>query len=124
VTLDEAASEVEIGLAFTHIVEPLPPSELGQAGGGRKIRLVEGIYRLEQTAALRLDTGRGLSDIALRQLGEDPILDAPLPLVSGDIKVRGLGWQTDRTKPLWRIEQAAPLPFTLLSVTAEIKVND
>jgi hypothetical protein len=47
-----------------------------------------------------------------------------LPLVSGDIKVRALGWQSDRTRGLWRIEQSAPLPFTLLSVNAEIKVND
>lgn len=68
--------------------------------------------------------GRGLSDIALRQLGEDEILDAPPPLVSGDIRVRALGWQNDPTSPLWRIEQDVPLAFTLLSVTTEIKVND
>ncbi|HBR68275.1 MAG TPA: hypothetical protein DEA55_02745 [Rhodospirillaceae bacterium] len=124
ITLDEAASKVEIGLSYTHIVEPLPPGEVGAAGGGRKVRLVQAIYRLQNTAALRLDVGRGLADIALRQLGEEEILDEPPPLVSGDIRVRALGWAEDATKPLWRIEQDAPLPFTLLSVTAELKVND
>ncbi len=124
ITIDEAANKVEIGLSYTHIIEPLPPSEVGAAGGGRKVRLIEGIYRLQNTAALRLDVGRGLNDIALRQLGEDPVLDSPPPLVSGDIRVRALGWAEDSTKALWRIEQDVPLPFTLLAVMTELKVND
>ncbi len=124
VTLEEPASAVEIGLAYTHIIEPLPPSLIGPTGAGNTIRMVRGIYRLEDTAALRLDVGRGLQDIALRQLGEEEILDEPPPLVSGDITVRALGWIRDHTRPVWRIEQDAPLPFTLLSVVSEMKVND
>ena len=124
VTLEAPAYAVEIGLSYAHVIEPLPPSEVGAAGGGRKIRMVMGIFRIKDTAALRLDVGRGLHDIALRQLGEEEILDEPPPLVSGDIRVRALGWQDDATAPLWRIEQDVPLPFTLLSVTTELKVND
>ena len=124
ITLSEAASNVQIGLPFTHIIEPLPPSDLGNAGGARKTRLVEGTFRLQDTQSFKLDVGRGLSDISLRQLGEDEILDEPPPSVSGDIRVRALGWQADNTKPLWRIEQDEPLAFTLLSVINEIKVND
>jgi hypothetical protein len=124
VTLDEAAHAVEIGLAYTHMIEPLPPSAVGATGGGRRTRLIRGIFRLKDTAALRLDLGRGLNDIALRQFGEEEILDEPLPLLSRDIYVRALGWQNDATMPLWRIEQSTPLPFTLLSVTTELKVND
>ncbi len=124
ITLDEAASNVQIGLPFTHIVEPLPPSEIGAAGDGRRIRLVEALFRLQDTQSLRLDTGRGLADIALRQLGEDDILDAAPPLVSGDIRVRAFGWQRDGTQSLWRIEQDMPLAFTLLSVTTQLKVNE
>ncbi|MCK5285364.1 MAG: hypothetical protein KAJ86_07250, partial [Alphaproteobacteria bacterium] len=124
VTIDEAAISVEIGLSYTHKIEPLPPSAVGSAGGGRKIRLIEAIFRVQDTAALKLDVGRGINDIALRQFGEYPILDEPPPKVSGDIRVRALGWQKDGTSPLWRIEQEVPLPFTLLSVSAEIKVND
>ncbi|MCB1531730.1 MAG: hypothetical protein KDJ35_02560 [Alphaproteobacteria bacterium] len=124
VTIDEAASTVEIGLPYAHIIEPLPPSDVGAAGGGRRVRLIEGIFRIKDTAALRLDVGRGLNDVTLKQFGEDEILDAPLPLESGDIRVRSLGWRDDATQPLWRIEQDIPLPFTLLSVTTELKVND
>ncbi len=124
VVLDEAASTVEIGLPYTHIIEPLPPSTVEMAGAGRATRMVEAIFRLQDTAALKLDVGRGLRDIALRQIGEDPVLDAPPPQVSGDIRVRAFGWQDDLTQPLWRIEQNEPYPFTLLSVTTELKVND
>ncbi|MCF8496733.1 MAG: hypothetical protein K9G62_08745 [Alphaproteobacteria bacterium] len=123
VTLDEPASAVQIGLAYTHIIEPLPPSDIGGAGAGRRVRLIRGIFRLKDTAALRLDMGRGLNDVALRRLGTE-LLDEPPPLVSGDVRVRALGWQAEGTAPLWRIEQDIPLPFTLLSVSAEMKVND
>lgn len=124
VTIDTAAENVQIGLAYTHIVEPLPPNVIDGGGTGRAVRLIEAIFRLEETAALRLDVGRGLKDVSLRQFGEDLVLDAPQPLISRDVRVRALGWQADGTKPLWRIEQAVPLPFTLLAVTTELKVND
>lgn len=124
ITLGQAASEVVIGLPYAHIIEPLPPSELGLAGSRLKLRLVQAVFRLQETAALKLDVGRGLKDISLLQIGEEANPGEPPPLVSGDIKVRALGWQSDRTRGLWRIEQSAPLPFTLLSVNAEIKVND
>ena len=124
VTLSEPASDVQIGLAYTHIVEPLPPNEVGKVGAGRKLRLVEAIFRLKDTASLRLDVGRGLKDVSLKDFGDTITLDEPIPLVSGDVRVRSLGWQKEGVSPLWRIEQSLPLPFTLLSVATEIKVND
>lgn len=124
VTLDKAANNVEIGLSFTHIIEPLPLGTVDIGGAGRAVRLIEGIFRIEETAALRLDVGRGMKDIALREFGDGPMLDAPPARISGDIRVKALGWKTDLSKPLWRIEQSIPLPFTLLSVTTELKVND
>ena len=123
VTLDDPAVAVEIGLPYTHIVEPLPPSSLSAQGAGRAMRLIEGIFRVQETAAFRLDMGRGLADVPLRDF-DDPILDSPIEPVSRDIAVRAYGWRKDQTKPLWRIEQDHPLPFTLLSVTTELKVND
>ncbi len=124
VILDEPATGVQIGLGFTHIIEPLPPNEIGRVGSGRKMRLVEALFRVHKTSALHIDVGQGLKPVILKRLGEDEVLDGPLPLVSGDIKVRALGWQDDGTNPLWRIEQNSPLPFELLSVSSEIKVND
>jgi len=124
VTLNDPAMTVTIGLPFTHIVEPLPPSTLSYGGAGRALRMIEGVFRVQDTAALRLDVGRGTDDIPLRDFDTDVILDAPITPVSRDITVKAFGWSKDQTKPLWRIEQDSPLPFTLLSVTTEIKVND
>lgn len=124
VTLDEAAREVEIGLAYTHIIEPLPPANMANTAQASRVRLVKATFRLHESAALRLDTGRGLRDVTLRQLGETPILDAPPPLFSGDMDVRAFGWHTDKTGTLWRIEQDLPFPFTLLAVAADLKIND
>jgi hypothetical protein len=124
VTLDSAASSVQIGLSYAHEIEPLPPSLIGEAGDKRAVRLIEAVFRVKDTAALRLDVGRGLKDIPLRQFGEDEILDAPAPLVTADIPVRAYGWRGDLTRPLWRIEQDIPLSFNLLSVNAEVKVGE
>lgn len=124
ITLNQSAHSVQAGLPYTHIVEPLPPSTVGNGGSGRAVRLIEALFRVEETAALRLDVGRGLRDVALRRFDGMALLDAPPPLVSGDVRVRALGWQTETDKPLWRVEQSMPLPFTLLSVTTELKVND
>ncbi len=124
IILDEAAAQVQIGLPYTHIIEPLPVSNVLTPGQMRAVRLIEAAFRLKNTSALKLDVGRGLKDIPLRQFNEDEILDAPMPLVSGDIKVRAFGWERDQTKPLWRIEQDLPLPFSLLSVNMEVMAND
>lgn len=123
ITLDEAARKVQIGLSYTHIIEPLPPGNISSISDARTARMVEAVFRLKDTASLRLDTGRGLSDITLRQLGEDQILDAPPPLVTADIGVRSFGWHHDMSKPLWLIEQSLPFPFTLLAVSVQLKVN-
>jgi hypothetical protein len=125
ITLDPPASTVEAGLPFTHVVEPLPPNPLNSGGGrGLAMRLVEVVFQLEDTAALRADVGAGLTDFPLRRLGGQALGDGAPPRVSGLRRLRSLGWARDRTQPLWRVEQSAPLPFTLLSVTTELKVND
>ncbi len=124
IMIEEPASSIEIGLPYTHVMEPLPPAAIGDGGVVKKMRMVEAIFRIQDTQALRLDVGRGLRDISLRQIGEDEILDAAPPSVSRDIRVRALGWQNELSDPLWKIEQSAPFPFTLLSVMTEIKLND
>jgi len=124
VTLDSPASVVEIGLPYTHVIEPLPPITSNDGGFAKKSRLIELVMRCQNTQALKLDVGRGLRDITLKQLGEDADLDAPPPIVSEDIRIRALGWQDNALEPSWRIEQDAPYPFTLLSITASYNVNN
>lgn len=121
-TLPEPVTTIQAGIPFTHIIEPLPPANISEIGYSRAVRLVEARFRIKDTAAITIDVGRGLSDIALRDLGEN-MLDAPPPLVSGDIKISAYGWKNDTSKPLWRIEQDTPLPFALLSVQTSIIAN-
>lgn len=122
ITLSEAASTLTVGLPYTHVIEPLPPSVISQSGDGRAVRLIEVIFRLEDTAALRVDVGNGLKDIPLRNI-EDLQLDQPAQSISEDIPVRALGWRKDLSKPLWKIEQSLPLPFTLLAVQTDLKIG-
>ena len=124
ITLNVAASEVTVGLGYTHVIEPLPPAVNGLQGSnqGGRLRMIAATYRLKDASALRLDTGRGFIDVPFREFGDD-LLDAPPVAFSGDRTVRAFGWRRDGTQSLWRIEQDTPLPFTLLSVTEEVNVN-
>lgn len=122
IILSEAANSVVIGLSYAHIVEPLPPSIVTDVGSAKTVRLIEAVFRMEGTAAFRLDVGNGLQDIPLRDIDE-PLLDEPAIAIQEDISVKALGWRRDLSKPLWRIEQSAPLPFTLLSVITELKIG-
>jgi hypothetical protein len=123
IRLNNPAKSVEVGLSYTHIIEPLPPNALGDAGHAKATRLIEAVFRIEKTSALRLDVGRGLRDIALRRMGRNHLLDQAAPVISGDVRVRAYGWHTNLDQPLWRIEQSEPLPFKLLSVSTELKIN-
>jgi hypothetical protein len=90
----------------------------------RSVRLIEATFKLLETSQLRVDTGSGFVDVPFRGLGGAFALDQALPAFSGDKRIRALGWKRASIDPLWRIELPAPLPFTLLSATQEMKVND
>ncbi|MFC0407876.1 hypothetical protein [Roseomonas elaeocarpi] len=124
VTLDEAASAVEAGLPFAHVLEPMPAEAAGAPGvtGGPR-RLVSATFRLLETKALTVDVGRGLLPVPLRRL-DTPLLDAAPPSFTGDVTLRALGWRRDALLPLWRISSDVPLPFTLLSVTTDTRITD
>ncbi|MDH3662022.1 MAG: hypothetical protein OEU92_18665, partial [Alphaproteobacteria bacterium] len=118
ITLAASATDIAVGLPYTHIVEPLPPASNSTAGRTqeplyRPIRLV---LRVLETSSLRVDTGSGPRDLLF------PTSADPTPF-TGDQTLRALGWRRGTDEPPWRIEQSTPLPFTLLSATTEIKVN-
>jgi hypothetical protein len=126
VTLAEPAAAVEIGLAFAHVVEPLPPLPEGPRGGGngRQMRLVRASFRLLDTPLLSVDTGRGATVLSFKRFADQGVLDSPPPAFTGDATVRAIGWQRDAIRPLWTVAQDIPLPCTILSVTTETKVTD
>ena len=124
VTLEDAATIVQAGLPFAHVVEPLPPDTVSPAGARTgPVRLVAATFRVLETGALSVDLGRGAVPTPLRRL-DMPLLDAAPPPFTGDVTLRALGWHRDSLAPLWRVEGDAPLPMTLLSVTTETRTTD
>jgi hypothetical protein len=125
ITLDEPASSIEVGLAYTHVIQPLP-ADIPGAGGtlqGRKVRPIAMTFRLQGTSALRVDVGYGLIDVPFKQFGSVR-LDEPPQAFTGDKTVRAFGWRADGTEPAWLISQDTPLPFRLLSVVFQASLSD
>jgi hypothetical protein len=85
---------------------------------------VQVTFRLHETGALVVDLGYGPRPTPFRQVGGNMTFGAPTPNFSGDKRLRALGWRRSGIDRPWRIEQAAPVPCTILSVTTEIKVTD
>jgi hypothetical protein len=125
ITLAQPASAVEAGLAFTHEIEPLSAVIGADASRtqGSPVRLVRATFRLENTTALRVDTGAGFSEIPFKKLGASGVLDSPIQPFTGDKSFRALGWRKGGVEPLWRVGQDTPGPCTILSVLTEIKVS-
>jgi hypothetical protein len=123
ILLDYEASSVQLGLPFTHVIEPLPPAIQGANDGqGGKLRPISLTFRVWDTSAFYLDSGRGLLHVPFRRFGEALLDSAPKPF-SGDVTVRTLGWRDGGIVPLWRIDQDTPLPFSLLSVATELSIT-
>jgi len=120
-----AVSQIAVGLPFVHEIFALPPaaSDGSRPHGGNAVRLVSLTLRLQKSGQLRVDTGRGMRDIALPVTGDEP--DG---LYSGDITVRSLGWRRGSggtiSAGLWRIAGDFPRPFLLLGCASEMGVND
>jgi hypothetical protein len=115
IVLDAPASELVVGLPYSHVIEPMPATFGAARVGGQDpvYRPVRVSLRLFETQALHIDTGNGLHDVPLHTIGGGPMDRSPDPF-TGDRALRALGW---------RIEQDTPLPCALLSATTEVKVN-
>jgi hypothetical protein len=123
VVLETPASELMVGLSYSHVIEPMPAAFGGaRVGEDPLYRPVRVSLRLFETQSLRIDTGDGLRDLPLHTIGGGPKDRAPAPF-TGDRALRALGWRRGMDQPPWRIEQDTPLPCALLSATTEVKVN-
>jgi hypothetical protein len=124
IVLDPPAGTMQVGLAFTHVIEPLPPQlAIGVGAGAAPLRLVSVTFRLLATPAFSADLGRGVHPVPFRRL-DTALLDTAVPAFTGDVTLRALGWRRDAMAPLWRIEGDTPLPLNLLSVTTDTRMND
>jgi hypothetical protein len=121
--LDRPAESLTAGLRFRHRVEPLPANLLAPEGQGRG-RPLAVTFRLLDTVTLKADLGRGPVAAPLRRVVPGALTDQLMPPGLSDRRLSTLGWPADPLQPLWRIAEDAPLPFTLLSATVELKVND
>jgi len=123
VTLARPARRLEAGLAFAHAIQPLP-AEIGGDGSiqARPMRLVRAVFRLQESGACIVDTGQGPRPMSFARFGAPgQALDGAPALFTGDREWRGLGWVRGLDRPLWRLEQDTAQPFTLLSVSTELK---
>jgi hypothetical protein len=116
--LPAPARSLACGMRFLHEVEPPPPAAATRNGPtlASLYRLVRATFRMLETGALRVDLGNGW---------RQPILqDGHAVPFTGDLVLGAVGWRRSFDGAPWRIAQDDPLPFTLLAVTTDIKVND
>lgn len=104
-------------LPFSHIIAASPPCDESSC---QHARLVTALFRLLDTGAFRVDSGRGLTKVPFRRFGCGGSDSSP-PMFSGDVRIRAIGWKRPAAEPLWRIEQDDQRPFVLLKAITEWK---
>jgi hypothetical protein len=123
ILLQRPATQVIIGLAYTHRITPLPLA-YGTGAEAKAVRVLESAFRIYETTALRVDTGSGYQEISFRQFTDEDLFSQAIEPRTKDIRIKSFGWIKDLTKPIWDIEQEDPFSFTLLSVAIDLRIND
>ena len=116
VTLDQAASQVEIGLPFSSVLIPNRP-EVDQLGTiqTQKVRIADGRVRVHRSLGATINA----TQLPIRS-SEDLMGQAVEP-VSEDIVLENLD---DETGPYLTIRQDLPLPLTVLLVSLTLNIAD
>ena len=123
-TLLTPALQIEVGLAFTHEIAPLPPI-VGANNGAAPVtnaRLIRGVFRVVDTQSVEIDTGSGIHQELVPNLANYQMDSVPKKYTL-DLVIRGLGWHRNPQNPLWRITGTLPVDFKLVSVTSDIKIG-
>ncbi len=124
VRLPYPAQTIEAGLAFAHLIVPLPPL-VGATNGpapASSARLIRAVFRVVDTETLEVDAGEGPRQEMTQPLGLYQLDTTPQPQTR-DVVVRALGWRRIPTEPLWQIVGGLPKPFQLVSVTSDIQIG-
>ena len=123
ITLDQAASKVQVGLAYTHTYRSLKMAVGARAGSA--VGVTKRIHELTLVLLHSLGSGVGprrenLQPLIYREVGD--AMDAAVPLFSGEkVTETDHDWGTD---PRIVIEGAEPAPFTCLGMVPEVTTND
>ncbi len=124
ITLFAKVSTIIAGLAYDHIIEPLPyVSEENPSYSPKAIRVVDAMFRIIDSQGLCIDLGEGYHEVSLEKICSKNKLDMKPKLFSGDVEMKALGWIRDINKPMWSIKSDTPFCFTLLSVLLKVKVK-
>lgn len=112
ITLDEAASEVEVGLHYDSEIATMRPQVEGA--------VLDGLPRSWDSVFARLKDSLG-GTINGEPIQYPPIALGALTPYTGDVKVTTTGWDTDGRI---RIVQHQPYPFTLLLLFGTLTVAE
>ena len=113
------ASHLMIGMRYQHIIESLP---FETENSGRSIRLRKVTLRLQNTASLNINVGRGTQPLPFKKFGTG-ILNTAVPLFTGDKHITTLGWRKVDEQSLYKIAGDDPLPVSVLSIKADVSIN-
>lgn len=121
ITLNIAATDVEIGLPYTSTLVPLPPEvQTGQGTGqGNAMSVHEIVVRFQDSIGAKVND----QTIPTRNFAADEVLDSPLVPFTGDKRVTNLGWKKGGEE-LVTITQELPFAMTVLAVIYRMTVND
>ena len=123
ISLDVAATHVQIWLGYTHKIKTLK-FEGGNASGtsvGRTKRIngITFVVLYSHTLEYNVDGSSTFQKNDFREVSD--VMDSATPLYTGELFVEVEGnWESD---PRLYIESDDPAPFTLLAVAPEVKIN-
>lgn len=122
ITLDEAASVAQIGLAYKHKLITLKMSAGNPAGTplGKIKRIYGAVFSLLHSHTLSFGRDSDNLDSVDFRVVTDP-MDSAAPLFTGEIFVDFPGqWTRDARIT---VENSDPIPFTLLAIAPEINIH-
>jgi len=122
ITLDNAATKVQIGLSFTHKLKTLKIEGGNKAGTsvGKTKRFNGVTFVLLNSHTIEYGpSSDSLTKNDLREVSD--LMDSGTPLFTGELFVEFDGnWESD---PRIYIESDDPAPFTILAIAPEVKIN-
>jgi hypothetical protein len=121
VTLDQAASVIQIGLPITSDIQTLPLGFDGVPGAGQgRVKNVNKVWlRVYQSSGMF--AGPGLTSLTQAKQRTTEVYGAPPNLVTGEVEIVIYpGWGDGGQ--VW-VRQSDPLPLTLVSMSFEVSVG-